>query len=363
MKYRGTVFNMICVHQNHALVSRFPTTYSEQTCRKCVSTHYNNVVKLPITKRQNIDDEEVKLVRLHTRHGIYKDANDIRPSEIPDFLNNITLNDHVMNKHRPTWEKEAVELDEVLVSDDANPPETASLTEQKMKDLQFGEKLLREKERLNYLSTEQFYKTSTQKLYEGADWSVFLKPKPPPPLHTLDCNKSFPPPRVKWRGEMVEKPRTLPGQLSWDYLQIRDNEGKENKPLAFTSSSVKTKQIPNYTGVISGSGEKDMANKPFTPRTILRLSKPRYVETSRKPAIPGYAGFTSWDRSKEVFSEEPSPRPESTAGTYKRHDFSGENALYRHRSPLSKTVTLVHPFNCYNKVNYPLFRTVGENRV
>lgn len=355
---------MSCSHQQYALVSPFRTTYSEQTCRKCVLSHYNNKNDNPRTNKVSPTlSGEVRLVRLHTRHGIFHDANDIRPSEVPEFIGSITFNDHVQKQHGPTWTKEEIPIDEALISDDAKPFETASLTEQKMKDLEFGKKLLRDKEKLKKLSNEQFYKTSTQKLYEGADWSVFLKPKVAPPLHMLDVHKSFPGPRAQSRQTRVEKPTSLPGQVSWDYLQTRDNEGKENKPFSFTSSSLNSKQIPNYTGMTYGFGEKDMSNREFTSLATVRTSKPRFVETSRKPGMPGYGGFLPSGRSKEVFTEESQPRCESTASIYKPHNLPPPISFNRHRSPLSKTVTLVHPFNCYNNVNYPLFRTVSQNRI
>jgi len=211
------------------------------------------------------------------------------------------------------------------------------------------------------LATRAFYTSTTQKLYQGADWSASKSYRPDPPSTTLEPRPDMVTQRIKRYEENPECWQRFSSKpFTWDFSQTR-NGHYVNRPIAFTNE--KGGQIPNYMGHIAGEGEKDVNGESFMPMTKLRLSKPRYTMTSKRGYVPGYTGCVYWANSVPPLSAEKEPRRESTARAHKRFNTPRSSSGFNHQGPLSRMVTMTHPFNPYNKTNPFEGMTASGNRV
>jgi len=205
---------------------------------------------------------------------------------------------------------------------------------------------------------ETFYKTSTQKLYEGAEWDKRIHHHHKAAPVFLGGKNYFAKRQTKYFHDKADIWQKI-GATSWDSIQSRDGGYRINRPVNYCSFSKNFQQIPNYTGFMSGFGEADIPKEKFQPLTVLRTNKPRYTDISRKPGIPGYTGCTLALKSTDVLSQEKLPRMEVTASTYipisldKSRSFHNRS-LHPHQGPLSRMVSLCHPFNPFNQVKYSI---------
>eukprot|EP00795_Rhopilema_esculentum_P014424 gene14424-5480_t len=199
------------------------------------------------------------------------------------------------------------------------------------------------------IATKAFYTSTTQKLYQGVDWRNSKCRRPDPPSTVIEPRPDMVTQRTKRyesKPEVWQKFSKKP--FTWDYLQTRDGHYLR-RPFAL--------------GHVSGEGEKDVDGETFTPLTMMRSSKPKYTITSRRGYVPGYTGCVLWANPKPPLSAEREPRRESTARVHRPLNTPRNDSAYKHRGPLSRMVTLTHPFNPYNKMQPVNGRTASGNRV
>eukprot|EP00794_Sanderia_malayensis_P003157 gene3157-3626_t len=209
--------------------------------------------------------------------------------------------------------------------------------------------ILNNRELRDKIATRAFYTSTTQKLYEGVDWANVIQKRQDPPKTVKETRPDMVTQRVRRFEDRPEEWQKLSGKpLTWDYLQSRDGHYIK-KPVSF--------------GQVLGEGEKDVHGEPYTALTQLRLSKPRYTITSRRGYIPGYTGCVLWTNHQPPLSAEREPRPESTARAHRRLTYPPNYSTYKHEGPLSKMVTLTHPFNPFNKKQPSPSSTASGNRV
>ncbi|XP_032239553.1 spermatogenesis-associated protein 48 [Nematostella vectensis] len=215
--------------------------------------------------------------------------------------------------------------------------------------------LMKNKEWRDAVATRSFYTSQTQRLYNGVDWANSLPPALDPPSTTLEFRpdmvsqkfslKRYDARPAKWQ-ELGCRPH------SWDYTQSR-NGHYIYKKVDFCSPSKKVGHIPGYTGCTSGYGERDYPGKPFGAITLVRSGKPRYTDTARKGNIPGYTGCVLFTNHHPSHSKEPQPKVPTTARVHRTLQVPTPVNLspFNRTSAMSKMVTLVHPFNPYNKID------------
>lgn len=378
-----------CPHSSHGFNIYGTTIYKDSTCVKCILSHYNqrNEIsdeKPSLSTNQNfiavsVDFEEEKpqfeskkykcpnpltdtvshypSAGGEAEQGVFKPhtplvnvEDDVRPSEVPSLSDKLrkTSIDNLTEVNNP---------DKLLQScfDGDNELEDGQLiAENKRKDITLGksQKQKKNRENLTRLATQQFYKTSTQRFYEGADWGrVLLKSKRTPVIPLPPTDKHELEGQMRRYHKSKQNFQKMNEFTVWDQAQTRDGFFVK-RPISFVSESKRTDQIPDYQGTTSGFGEKDVENEFFTPLTILRSEQPKYSTPGWKPYIPGYTGHVAFNRSKGLFSDEPLPRLESTARAHSRYNTYPQNqSKHRHASMLSNSVTLTNPFNPYNKLS------------
>ncbi|XP_008066124.1 uncharacterized protein C7orf72 homolog [Carlito syrichta] len=201
-----------------------------------------------------------------------------------------------------------------------------------------------------YSAKDSFYKSSTQKAYEGVPWDKMLLPKPDPEETTLEkaadlISQCF----TLKRYERIPAITQMVGGL-WDRFQTRSFLAPV-KPVNFVSPSSRSKYIPLYTGHVQSTNADDVDN-PFGDITSLatpRRSKPLYTSTSRAANIPGYTGKVHFTATHPANSNIPSttPSPDSELHRFLRKEM--QVGLFRHQAPLSRLVTTVKPYNPFNR--------------
>lgn len=381
-----------CSHLQHSFDVYGKTIYSIQTCKKCLLTAYQ---RKPLRNDELLDtlmstmkhvkvEKELPYIKMQAQtplvetishfpspggeatYDVYQphlplvnQEEEIRPKEVSKFVEKLTLEDkELVERCKSPWE---IDRKEEELYDDHTPTSSISPAEKKISDAKIIDNLKNDEEKLHRVTTGQFYKTTTQRLYEGVNWKDILSPSRTPPLppsrhDTRDLYGQ----RRKYNTKTASFQRC---NQQWDICQSRDGYFVK-RPIAFCSIAKKSNQIPNYQGSISGMGEKDIENEVFTPATVVRTQLPKYQETSRKPYIPGYTGCVAWATSRDVLSREKQPRAESTARTHSRFSIYPENtSAHSHRSPLARTVTLTNPYVPFNNMAHPLNRTASGNRV
>jgi len=236
-----------------------------------------------------------------------------------------------------------------------------SMTDSEDHNEEAYQSVLNYQEARDKLAMKGFYTSTTQKLYQGVDWSASKSYRPDPPSTVLEPRPDMVTQRIKRYEDSPEYWQTFSSRpFTWDFLQTR-NGSYVNRPIAFTSE--KSGQIPNYAGHTAGEGEKDVNGESFIPLTNLRVSKPRYTMTSKRGYIPGYTGCVYWANAVPPLSAEKEPRRESTARAHKPFATPRSSSAHKHQGPLSRMVTGTHPFNPYNKT-YPFEGlTASGNRV
>ncbi|EHH17315.1 protein SPMIP7 [Macaca nemestrina] len=197
---------------------------------------------------------------------------------------------------------------------------------------------------------DSFYKSSTQKAYEDVPWDKMLPPKLVPEETTLEkaadpISQCFTLKRYKGLPAITQ----MVGEL-WDRFQTRSFLAPV-KPVNFVSSSSRSKYIPLYTGHVQSTNADDVDNPLGDIASLAkpRCSKPLYTNTSRAANIPGYTGKVHFTATHPANSNIPSttPSPDSELHRVLQKEMAVD--LFRHQAPLSRLVTIVKPYNPFNK--------------
>jgi hypothetical protein len=172
--------------------------------------------------------------------------------------------------------------------------------------------LLAERSKEN-LAQAYHWTTSTQRAYNEVGWADSIPPGLPPPPSTVE---QFPDPvsqRLTFRRyNSCPEPWQVYGP-EWDYVQTRFGDYRPLDPVNFCAPTRHNQYIPGYTGFVSETGAVD---HQFLSRLLVRRLTPRPTRISR-----------------EIPLEE-------------------DVSVFRRTSPMSKTVTLVSPYNPFNKIEY-----------
>nr|XP_012314172.1 uncharacterized protein C7orf72 homolog [Aotus nancymaae] len=211
-----------------------------------------------------------------------------------------------------------------------------------------GEPLVQPNKKCN--AKDSFYKSSTQKAYEGVPWDKMLPQKLDPEETTLEkaadpISQCF----TLKRYERVPAITQMVGDL-WDRFQTRSFLAPV-KPINFVSSSSRSKYIPLYTGHVQSTNADDVDN-PLGDLSSLanpRCSKPLYTNTSRAANMPGYTGKVHFTATHPANSNIPSTTPSPDSELYRVLQREMAVDLFRHQAPLSRLVTTVRPYNPFNK--------------
>jgi len=215
--------------------------------------------------------------------------------------------------------------------------------------------LVKNKDWRDAVAMRSFYTSATQRLYEGANWSSKLRPGPDPPPTTLEprpdmvayrfANKRYEPQAKDWQNIASRA-------NGWDYVQSR-NGYHIYGPVGYCSHSKKVQHIPGYTGCTAGVGENDNPSTSYIPLTLLRTPQPRYTNTARKGNIPGYTGCVLFSGHHPAHSKHPQPKATTTHRIHKELKVPKQINLspFNRTSVMSKTITLTHPYNPFNKID------------
>jgi len=391
---------MHCLHKCHSLSTRYKSTYADQTCKSCLlatkainKTAYDQQISRQSTQRRTNSLKEGSSIKnlslnpitdpvsnymtpgrevttnCYKPHTSLINANtDIRPSEHEAFAKHMSNpTEELITSCKSPWEHLeddlSDELDNKCKIADEKPTYQKSIIEEQIKDRKFAKDLLSDKERLNRMASQQFYKTTTQRLYEGVDWKRICR-KSTYPISSLPHQHD-----MSDLNHQIKRFNTEDNILQridiseWDRVQTR-NGYFVKRPIAFTTISKNVEQIPSYSGMTGGKGEKDIENEKFTRLTLQRTTQPKYQETSRTPYIPGYGGRTHYLNTNDVLQNERMPRLETTARAHSGFNTYPLNlSKFNHKGRMSNTVSLINPFNPYNQVKYPVNRTASSNRI
>jgi hypothetical protein len=126
-----------------------------------------------------------------------------------------------------------------------------------------------------------------------------------------------------------------------------------NQNDAFFNSRAPTsynQYIPGYTGYVMGSGGE--VDHPLLSRLLVRRLTPHPTKISKKANIPGYTGHTHWARREPAHGDLPHPNPLTSARIHREIPLEEDPSPFRRTSPLSKTITLVSPYNPFNKIEF-----------
>ncbi|XP_046848954.1 spermatogenesis-associated protein 48-like isoform X3 [Xenia sp. Carnegie-2017] len=194
----------------------------------------------------------------------------------------------------------------------------------------------------DYLAKKAFYTTSTQRLYEGADWderitSSQLAPKTSKEVHadpvSFRVESKLYAPNVEGWQQFGSRP------FSWDYVQTRNRHCLPG---------------PVRLGHV-GSGPDEMDDKRilYHSQNRQRTMQPKYATAGRKGNIPGYTGCVLFSNYDPAGINDPEHQRSTTRLTYRSHEefLSENNSAFKKSSPMSRMVTLTHPFNPFNKVH------------
>ncbi|XP_012591440.1 protein SPMIP7 [Microcebus murinus] len=205
-----------------------------------------------------------------------------------------------------------------------------------------------------YNAKKSFYKSSTQKAYEGVPWDKMLPPKLDPEETTLEkaadlISQCF----TLKRYERVPAITQMVGGL-WDRYQTRSFLAPV-KPLNFVSPSSRSKYIPFYTGHVQSTNADDIDNPlgDITSLTEPRCSKPLYTNTIRAANIPGYTGKVHFTATHPANSNIPSTTPSPDSELYRTLRKAMQVDHFRHQAPLSRMITTVKPYNPFNSKEKP----------
>jgi len=200
----------------------------------------------------------------------------------------------------------------------------------------------------NYMFT-----SVTQLNYNHVDWDKRLPKKLKPCGSTLEKEADpISQTIVVWpkRYEAVPDPTQTFGR-SWDRFQSRD-KSHGPRPYSYTSHYRKAGHIPCYeasVGAYNFEG-KDHPHEEYRPLTALRVVKPRYTDTQRRPNIPGYKGCVHWTGVHSAHSMYPAPQPPSTAYVHRTLPTPPNSSQFAKRGPMSRMVTTVPPKNPFNRI-------------
>ncbi|XP_028673265.1 spermatogenesis-associated protein 48 isoform X1 [Erpetoichthys calabaricus] len=198
------------------------------------------------------------------------------------------------------------------------------------------------------LAKRYIYTSATQRSYEDVPWESKLPQKINPPDTTLEVmadpiSQCFTLRRYEAEPEVWQSIGS-----AWDRMQLR-TPNTVRKPITFISPSVKSLQIPLYSGSVGGENLDDIDNpeKEFSPFTVLRTTKPRYTDTAHRPNIPGYTGRVLITATTPSNSKLPSPP--TTADTYRYIITTRNQSPYRRLGYFSRMVTTVTPCNPFRQ--------------
>ncbi|XP_028381100.1 spermatogenesis-associated protein 48 [Phyllostomus discolor] len=201
-----------------------------------------------------------------------------------------------------------------------------------------------------YNAKDCFYKSSTQKAYEVVPWDKMLPPRPGPGETTVE--RASDPVAQCFTLKRYERAPALTQVVGglWDRFQTR-SLSVPGKPVNFVSPSSRSRYIPCYTGHVQ-STDADAVDNPCGD--IASLAEPRRsralcTNTSCSANIPGYTGKVHVTATHPANSDvlAASPSPDAAMHRVLREEWAG--GLFRHRSPLSSMVTLVRPYNPFNR--------------
>ncbi|XP_003383123.1 PREDICTED: uncharacterized protein LOC100640696 [Amphimedon queenslandica] len=192
--------------------------------------------------------------------------------------------------------------------------------------------------------------SSTKRGYNEVPWDNKL---PPGTLHSPSNTSilSLPDPVslrfTNKRNELYPSQWQSLGS-AWDGVQSRNGFTSLNN--SFFSPFKNTLHVPGYSG--HTFGEPDRINGDFAAVAIQRKT-PHPTSTSKKPNIPGYTGCSHWSNDREALSRLPQPNQytiDFTKRSVPAPDY--KCSPFVRTSPLSKMITLVSPFNPYNKIEH-----------
>ncbi|XP_054427287.1 protein SPMIP7 [Pteronotus mesoamericanus] len=201
-----------------------------------------------------------------------------------------------------------------------------------------------------YSAKDSFYKSSTQKAYEGVPWDKMLPPRPGPEETAAESaadlvSQCF----TLKRCERAPALTQMVGGL-WDRFQTRSFSAPV-KPVNFVSPSSRSKYIPLYTGCVQ-SADADAVDNPWADAACLgepRRSSSRRSNTSRSANTPGYTGKVHVTATHPANPSVPAaaPSPDSAVHRIFQKELTGGRS--RRQAPLSRMVTTVRPYNPFNR--------------